>query len=132
MALWRWSGVSAPLPSAVARDPLSLVRSSLISGFYSLALTRALLGLCSGGAAAGQQVGRPRRGRAVRTPHPVGIPLRETLEQLPVAGLAQLLADGADRGLDHRVAVASAHQVRTHELEVLVRRLDQHYADALG
>src|SRR2546423_8533310 len=101
---WRWSWVSAPLPLPLAaRDPLSLVRSSLISGFYSLPLTRAPPALCGAGAAAGQQVGRPRRGRAVRATHAVRVSGGEVLEQLAVAGLAQLLADRADRRFDHPV-----------------------------
>src|SRR4051812_4286022 len=104
---WRWPGVSAPLPSRPAAcDPLSLVLSSLISGFYSLPVTRARPALSAPTPLGSrmQVVGQSRR-RPVRPPHGIRIPRRQVREQLAVAGLAQLLADGADRGLDHRVAV---------------------------
>src|SRR3954468_1293633 len=130
---WRWSGANAPLPSRLAAcDPLSLVLSSLISGFYSLPVTRARPALSGADSrSARQHVGRPARRRAVRLPDAVGIPRRQVLEQLAVTRLAQLLSDGANRRLDHRVAVAPAHQIRAHHLEVLGRRLNQHDADAL-
>src|SRR3954469_20137627 len=81
--LWRWSCVSAPLPLA-ARDPLSFVRSSLISGFYSLAVTRAGTRLSRSRALARQQVRRPGRRRAVGAAHLVGVAARELVEQLAV------------------------------------------------
>src|SRR3954469_18252884 len=131
--LWRWSCVSAPLPlRPAARDPLSLVRSSLISGFYSLPLTRVLAPLSSRRARARQKIRRPAGPRPLRAVGAIRGRGRQPREQLAVAGLAQLLADGADRGLDHRVAVAPAHQVRAHHGVVLARRLDQYDADALG
>src|SRR3954467_11128381 len=132
MTLWRWSWVSAPLPLPLAaRDPLSLVRSSLISGFYSLPLTRVLAPLSSRRARARQKIRRPAGRRPLRAADAIRVPGRQLREQLAVAGLAQLLADGADRGLDHRVAIAPAHQVRAHRVVVLGRRLDQHDTDAL-
>src|SRR3954468_17364586 len=130
--LWRWSWVSAPLPLPLAaRDPLSLVRSSLISGFYSLPLTRVLAPLSSGRARARQKIRRPAGRRPLRAADAIRVPGRQVREQLAVAGLAQLLADRPDRGLNHRVAVAPAHQVRAHHGVVFARRLDQHHADAL-
>src|SRR5438045_6523298 len=131
-ALPRWPSVSAPLPLPLAAcDPLSLVLPSLISGFYSLPVTRARSRLSSAGAGAGQKLGRPRGRRAARAAHAIRVALREVREQLAVAGFTQLLADGAYRRLDHRVAVAPAHEVRAHHLVVLARRLDEHDAGAL-
>src|SRR3954466_265394 len=130
--LCRWSWLSAPLPlRPAARAPLSLVLSSLISGFYSLPVTRVRSPLSSARACAGQKVRRPGRRRTGRTAHAVRVTRREIGEQLAVTGLAQLLADGAYRGLDHRVAVTPAHEVRAHHGEILGGRLDQHDADAL-
>src|SRR3954451_17152637 len=115
---WRCSFESAPLPLC---DLLCVLRSSAIKGFYSSPPTRAVRPLCSRGRALpGQQVGRPRRGWAVGTPDLVRVAGREVGQQLPVARLAELRANRADRSVDHRVAVAAAHQVRTHLLEVLV------------
>src|SRR4051812_29373480 len=113
----RCSSLSEPFP--LADCDLSLVLPSLIRAFYSLPDTRVPVPLCSGRALAGEQVGRPRRRRAFRAAHLVRVAVREPPEELAVAGLAQLLAHGPDRGLDHRVAVAPAHQVRAHLIEVL-------------
>src|SRR3954447_12256430 len=129
MTDWRCSLLSAPLP---LWDLLCVLRSSAINGFYSSPPTRAVRPLCSGGGALpGQQVRWPRRGRAVGAADLVRVAGREVGEQLPIARLAQLRTDRADGRLDHRVAVAAAHQVRAHLLEVLVGRLNQDHAGAL-
>src|SRR4051812_31071885 len=121
----RWSVLSEPLP--LAPCDLPVVRSSLIEGFYSDCGTRVARGLSSGvDALAREEAGRPGRRRAFRAADLVRVALRERLEQLAVARLAQLCAHRSDGRLDHRVAVAPAHQVRAHLVEVLGRGLDQH------
>src|SRR3954468_23158675 len=127
---WRCSGLSEPFPSAAC--DLSRVLPSLIGGFYSLRGTRApgVLSRCAH-ALARQQVRWPGGRRAVGAAHLVRVAAGQVLEQVAVARFPELLADGADRGVDHRIAVAPAHQVGAHLVEVLVGGLDQDHAGAL-
>src|SRR3954467_12643847 len=95
-------------PTAEAK-PLALRRSAASTS--APLSSSAMVGVLLLRRAAREQVLGPGRRRAVGAADAVWITGRQIAQQLGHLGLAQLLSDGADRGLDDRVAVASAHQV---------------------